>query len=83
MTTINYAGQFVGIDDEDPIEEFMTEFLREEVDFEMPDGVRSWKQKSKINVKGTTATKVTTRTVRFGDGHEDTLVKEDIKEIPL
>ena len=49
----------------------------------MPPGVKSWKQKSRINVKGTTATKITTRTIRLKDGTEDTLTKEDVQEIEL
>lgn len=83
MTTINYSGQFVQHGEEDPIDTFMTEFLRQEVEFNMPQGVKSWKQKSRINVKGTTATKITTRTIRMKDGTEDVLTKEDVQEIQL
>ena len=43
MTTINYAGQFVSPNEEDPIDQFMTLFLKEEVEFDMPENVRSWK----------------------------------------
>lgn len=83
VTTINYAGQFVQLGSNDPIDEFMTQFLKEEVEFDMPPDVRSWKQKSRINVKGTTAKKITTRYIKLKDGTEDTLTKEDIAEIPL
>lgn len=48
MTCIDYAGAFVANGEPDPIEKQMDAFLKEEVDFEMPDGVRSWKQNSKI-----------------------------------
>lgn len=43
MTTINYAGQFVSPHEEDPIDQFMTHFLKQEVEFNMPPDVRSWK----------------------------------------
>ena len=48
MTCIDYAGAFVANGEPDPIEKQMDAFLKEEVDFEMPEGVRSWKQNSKI-----------------------------------
>ena len=83
MTTINYAGQFVDHGQDDPIDTFMTQFLKQEVEFDMPPDVRSWKQNSRINVKGTTATKITTRFIKLKDGTEDTLTKEDVAEIQL
>ena len=43
MTTINYAGQFVQLGSNDPIDEFMIQFLKQEVEFDMPPDVRSWK----------------------------------------
>ena len=43
MSCIDYAGHFVVNGEEDPIEKQMDAFLKEEVDFEMPDSVRSWK----------------------------------------
>jgi len=43
MTTIDYAGAFVARGEPDPIEKQMDAFLKEDVEFEMPDGVRSWK----------------------------------------
>ena len=43
MTCIDYAGAFVANGEPDPIERQMDAFLKEEVDFEMPEGVRSWK----------------------------------------
>jgi len=48
MTCVDYAGAFVANGEPDPIEKQMDIFLKEEVEFEMPDGVRSWKQNSKI-----------------------------------
>lgn len=71
MTVINYAAGFVGEGENDVIEEQMEAFLNEEVQFpEMPDGFISWKQHSKISVKGALATKVTTRTCKMKDGSE-------------
>ena len=43
MTTINYCGSFVPLGQSDPVEEFMKKFLKEDVEFDMPEGVRSWK----------------------------------------
>ena len=45
MTCIDYAGAFVPKGEGDPIDKFMAEYLKEEVDFpEMQAGnVRSWK----------------------------------------
>ena len=48
MTCIDYCGAFVANGEADPIEQQMDAFLKEEVVFEMPDNVRSWKQTSKI-----------------------------------
>lgn len=48
MTCVDYAGAFVAKGEPDPIERQMDAFLKEEVEFEMPDNVRSWKQNSKI-----------------------------------
>jgi len=48
MTCIDYAGAFVVNGEPDPIEKQMDDFLKEEVEFEMPENVRSWKQNSKI-----------------------------------
>jgi len=48
----------------------MDAFLKEEVEFEMPDNVRSWKQNSKIQVQGNQATKTTVRTLKMKDGTE-------------
>ena len=50
MTTLDYAGSFVPQGEPDPIEKQMDEFLKEDVEFEMPEDVRSWKQNSKITV---------------------------------
>ena len=82
MTCIDYAGAFTPLG-EDPIQNFMAEFLKEEVDFEMPADVRSWKQKSKVNVKGQLATKVTTREIKFKNGNSDTLEKTETRNIDL
>jgi hypothetical protein len=43
MTCINYAGLFTKIGEPDPIDLFVEEFLKEEVEFNMPKNVRSWK----------------------------------------
>ena len=63
----------------------MSALLKEEVDFpEMVQAnVRSWKQKSNVNMKGQQAVKTTTRFIKFKDGTEDTLVKEETRKIDL
>lgn len=53
----------------------MDAFLKEEVDFEIPDNVRSWKQNSKITVQGNLAKKTTIRTLKLKDGTEKILDK--------
>ena len=75
MTCLDYAGAFVASGEPDPIEKQMDAFLKEEVEFEMPDGVRSWKQNSKIQVQGALAKKTTVRTLKMKDGTEQTLDK--------
>lgn len=55
----------------------MDAFLKEDVDFDMPDDVRSWKQNSKITVQGNLAKKTTTRLLKLKDGSEKTLEKTD------
>tara|TARA_B110000285_G_scaffold196195_1_gene227000 strand:- start:162 stop:320 length:159 start_codon:yes stop_codon:yes gene_type:complete len=51
----------------------MDEFLKEDVIFDMPDEVRSWKQNSKIQVQGNIAKKTTIRTLKMKDGTEKNL----------
>lgn len=48
MTVLDYVGMFVPTGGADPIMVQMDEFLKEPVDFDMPDDVKSWKQNSKI-----------------------------------
>ena len=43
MTVLDFAGAFVESGGDDPIEKEMEIFMREEVDFDMPNNVRSWK----------------------------------------
>ena len=50
MSSIEYVGAFVEKGAADPIEQQMDQFLKEDVEFDMPDNVRSWKQTSKIQV---------------------------------
>ena len=51
----------------------MDAFLKEDVEFDMPDEVRSWKQNSKIQVQGNIAKKTTIRTLKMKDGSEKNL----------
>lgn len=83
MTCIDYAGAFVSAGEPDPIERQMDEFLKEEVEFDMPDNVRSWKQSSKIQVQGNIAKKTTIRTLKLKDGTEKTLEKTLDKKFEL
>lgn len=75
MTCLDYAGAFVAKGEPDPIERQMDAFLKEEVEFEMPENVRSWKQNSKIQVQGNMAKKTTVRTLKMKDGTEKVLDK--------
>ena len=61
----------------------MDDFLKEEVDFEMPDNVRSWKQNSKIQVQGNLAKKTIVRTLKMKDGTEKVLNKTLELPFPL
>ena len=61
----------------------MDAFLKEEVEFDMPDNVRSWKQSSKIQVQGNMAKKTTIRTLKLKDGKEETLEKTMEKKFEL
>ena len=83
MTCIDYAGAFVVTGEVDPIEKQMDIFLKEEVEFDMPEGVRSWKQNSKIQVQGNLAKKTVVRTLKMKDGREDTLTKTLEKKFEL
>jgi hypothetical protein len=47
----------------------MERFLKEKHDFEIPPGVKSWKQNSKVSVEGNSATKTITRTCTMKDGN--------------
>merc|ERR1712226_1281949 len=73
MAVIDFAGGFVGLDEEDPATIAMKKYLDEKPDFEekmkeLPGEYRSWKQKSKVKMHGKMATKTTTRTVKMKDG---------------
>ena len=83
MTCIDYAGAFVVSGEPDPIEKQMDDFLKEEVDFEMPENVRSWKQNSKIQVQGNLAKKTIVRTLKMKDGTEKVLNKTLEKRFEL
>ena len=43
MTCINYAAGYVAKGEPDPLEKQVDEFLKDEVEFEMPKNVSSWK----------------------------------------
>lgn len=73
MSCLDYAGAFVTSGEPDPIERQMDAFLKEDVEFNMPDDVRSWKQNSKIQVQGNVAKKTTIRTLKMKDGSEKNL----------
>lgn len=76
MSCIDYAGAFVVTGQSDPIEQQMDIFLKEEVEFDdMPEGVRSWKQNSKIQVQGNLAKKTVVRTLKMKDGTEKVITK--------
>jgi len=45
--------------------------------------IRSWKQKSKVVMKGNVAVKVTTRMLRMKDGTEREVVVEENQEIKI
>lgn len=83
MTCIDYAGAFVVTGEVDPIEKQMDIFLKEEVEFDMPEGVRSWKQNSKIQVQGNLAKKTVVRTLKMKDGREEPLTKVLEKKFEL
>ncbi len=83
MTCMNFAGGFVEKGQEDPIEKQMDAFLKEEVEIEMPTGVRSWKQNSKVSVSGNKATKTVTRVCKMDDGTDKTLTKTVAKEFTI
>jgi hypothetical protein len=83
MTCIEFAGGFVKAGEDDPIEKQMQEFLKEQVDFEMPEDVRSWKQNSKVNVQGYKASKTVTRVCKLKDGSEKQLTKTLTKDFAI
>ena len=43
MTCINYAAGYVAKGEPDPLEKQVDEFLKDEVEFDMPKNVSSWK----------------------------------------
>jgi hypothetical protein len=57
----------------------MDDFMKEEVEFQMPEDVRSWKQNSKIQVQGITAVKTTIRTLKMKDGSEKEVTKTETR----
>jgi len=83
MSCIDYAGAFIAQGQDDPIEKQMDSFLKEEVNFDMPDNVRSWKQNSKIQVQGNVAKKTTIRTLKLKDGTEKVLEQTQEKKFEL
>ena len=83
MTCLDYAGGFVAFGEPDPIEKQMDAFLKEDVEFEMPDDVRSWKQNSKIQVQGNVAKKTTVRVLKMKDGTDRNLEKTEEKKFTI
>ena len=88
VTVINYAHLFLKEDDDDPIKKAMDKYLHEDVQFEEAkansnENMQSWKQKAKISVKGMTATKTTTKTVKWKDGTSEDFVAIDTKELEI
>jgi len=80
MTVINYAAGFVEIGAEDPIQAQMKEFLAADVVFDNElKSVRSFTQKSRINVQGTLATKTTSRNLVLKDGTSTQIEKVEKK----
>jgi hypothetical protein len=61
----------------------MDDFLHEEVEFEMPENVKSWKQNSKIQVQGNLAKKTIVRTLKMWDGTEKVLNKTFEKRLSM
>jgi len=61
----------------------MDQFLKEDVTFDMPDDVRSWKQNSKIQVQGNIAKKTTIRTLKMKNGSEEIKEKTEEKTFDL
>ena len=43
MTCMDFAAGFVKTGEDDPMEKFIDDFLKQEIEFEMPDNIRSWK----------------------------------------
>ncbi len=75
MACIDFADGFGTDPSENPVQKQMDSFLAEEVEFEMPADVVSWKQGSKVNVKDSHAIKIVTRVCKIKDGSEVTLEK--------
>lgn len=70
MSCLQFVGGLVKKGDPDPIEQQMDAYLKETVEIEMPPDVRSWKQNTKVHVKGNQASKTITRTCILKDGSE-------------
>ena len=83
MCCLDFCGQLVKKGEKDPIEEQMQQFLKEQVEFEMPPDVRSWKQNTKVHVQGNKATKTITRTCILKDGSQHPLTKTLTREFTL
>lgn len=80
MSCLQFCGGLVKKGEADPIEQQMDSYLKETVDVEMPPDVRSWKQNTKVHVKGNIASKTVTRTCILKDGSERVITKTLNKE---
>lgn len=80
MSCLDFCGGLVKKGDSDPIEQQMEAYLKESVEVEMLADVRSWKQNTKVHVKGNVASKTVTRTCILKDGSEKVISKTLNKE---
>ena len=78
MVCMDFAGGFLRHGDDDPVEQQMEAFLKEQIghdDIAMPQNVLSYKQTINVKVEGQTAVKTVQRVCRLSDGREETVSK--------
>ena len=77
VTVIDYAGGFILHGEEDPTQKRMEEIMKitEDIQWDMPEGVDNWSEKTQASVKGNLVTKTVTRTLYFKDKHTEEITK--------
>lgn len=83
MSCHDFACGYIPLGQEDPIKLAMDQYLKEPVNIDVPKGAKSWNTNTKVDVVGTTATKIVTRVCKMADGSQKTITQKYRRELQV